>query len=224
MSTAASSYAEKVFRLNSMYDPDYSGVGSQPLGYDQWTAFYQRYKVLGVKYKCSFAAPTSLTESMVSVIPNLVATTDTGATNALAEPYAKMSLWSPNGGWKPVLSGYVDMRKILGLTKEEFGEENYSAAYNADPTSVVWFHVRVDTATAGFSGSVYFLLELDFDCEFYQRQELDLSLWKEFMLYRKSIKTKEIEEDKPSSSANVLAGQESNEKDYKLLLAKLLNK
>lgn len=36
-----------VFRANSLFDPDYTGVGHQPLGYDEWGAFYQKYCVLG---------------------------------------------------------------------------------------------------------------------------------------------------------------------------------
>lgn len=35
-----------VFRANSIYDPDYSGVGSQPYGYDQMAALYGKYDVL----------------------------------------------------------------------------------------------------------------------------------------------------------------------------------
>lgn len=38
--------ASRVFRLNSIYDPDTSVVnGHQPLGYDQWNTFYQKYRV-----------------------------------------------------------------------------------------------------------------------------------------------------------------------------------
>ena len=42
----------RLFRANSLYDPDYSSTSStqhQPLGFDQWMAFYQIYCVLGAK-------------------------------------------------------------------------------------------------------------------------------------------------------------------------------
>ena len=32
-----------------MYDPDYTGVGHQPLGFDQWMHFYHHYEVLSSK-------------------------------------------------------------------------------------------------------------------------------------------------------------------------------
>lgn len=39
------------FRANGAYDPDYSGTitGHQPLGWDQWSNFYDEYQVLGSK-------------------------------------------------------------------------------------------------------------------------------------------------------------------------------
>lgn len=36
-----------LFRVNSLNDPDYSGVGHEPLGKDQWMSFYSRYCVVG---------------------------------------------------------------------------------------------------------------------------------------------------------------------------------
>lgn len=34
-----------VFKLNSLHDPDATGVGHQPYGRDQWAAFYNKYYV-----------------------------------------------------------------------------------------------------------------------------------------------------------------------------------
>lgn len=37
------------FRLNSLFDPDYSGSGHQPRGFDQLSAIYDKYVVRGVQ-------------------------------------------------------------------------------------------------------------------------------------------------------------------------------
>lgn len=37
------------FRSNSLYDPDLTGTGHQPMGYDQITNFYTNWRVYGVK-------------------------------------------------------------------------------------------------------------------------------------------------------------------------------
>lgn len=38
-----------LFRANSVFDPDETGVGHQPAGFDQWAARYTHYTVLGAK-------------------------------------------------------------------------------------------------------------------------------------------------------------------------------
>lgn len=43
------------FRANSIYDPDASGVGHQPLGHDQWAQFYSTYTVIGSKIQVKMA-------------------------------------------------------------------------------------------------------------------------------------------------------------------------
>lgn len=38
---------EYVFSANGLYDPDISGTGHQPLGFDQWMSMYDHYTVVG---------------------------------------------------------------------------------------------------------------------------------------------------------------------------------
>ncbi len=46
--------AQYVYRMGSLFDPDYTGVGHQPMCYDQWSAIYRRYTVLGAKITAQF--------------------------------------------------------------------------------------------------------------------------------------------------------------------------
>lgn len=46
--------ANHVFNLGSIFDPDYTGVGHQPAFHDQWATLYNRYRVIGVRYKVIF--------------------------------------------------------------------------------------------------------------------------------------------------------------------------
>lgn len=42
------------FRANDLYDPESTGVGHQPYGYDQWMQFYNHFTVVGSKIKVTF--------------------------------------------------------------------------------------------------------------------------------------------------------------------------
>lgn len=50
----ASGAAHHVFRLNSIFDPDVTGVGHQPAYHDQWSALYNKYRVLSATWKIVF--------------------------------------------------------------------------------------------------------------------------------------------------------------------------
>lgn len=45
------------FRCNSIFDPDASSVGHQPMGHDQIALFYERYVVIGSKITVTFKTP-----------------------------------------------------------------------------------------------------------------------------------------------------------------------
>jgi len=50
---AGGAAVEQVFRCNSLYDPDYSGAGAQPYGFDQWNLIYNAFVVLRSRIKCT---------------------------------------------------------------------------------------------------------------------------------------------------------------------------
>lgn len=61
--SSAGSAGGQVFRLNSVYDPDFTGAGHQPLYYDQLTAIYNKYVVISANVRVDFSPLTDDTES-----------------------------------------------------------------------------------------------------------------------------------------------------------------
>lgn len=47
------------FSLNSLFDPDQTGVGHQPRTYDEWSAFYKSYRVNGCKLELDISESTA---------------------------------------------------------------------------------------------------------------------------------------------------------------------
>lgn len=54
-------YYLQQFRLNSLFDPDFTGVGHQPRYTDEWALWYQRARVNGCKVELDFHEATSNT-------------------------------------------------------------------------------------------------------------------------------------------------------------------
>lgn len=54
ISTTLGARAFHAFSLNSAFDPNYTGTGHQPLGYDQMTPIFGKYCVIGAQAKVTF--------------------------------------------------------------------------------------------------------------------------------------------------------------------------
>lgn len=60
-------FAFHTFCVNSLYDPDTTGGGHQPMGFDQLAAIYNRYLVTGAKLSCTFESRTATTNQTAIV-------------------------------------------------------------------------------------------------------------------------------------------------------------
>lgn len=68
LTSTTGSMATQVFRANSIFDPDQTGVGHQPLYRDQYADLYNKYVVIGSKitaYVCNTGTASALTVGIV---------------------------------------------------------------------------------------------------------------------------------------------------------------
>lgn len=56
-----------LFRANSIFDPDLTGIGHQPMGHDQMVALYNHYTVLGSKITVAWGTHDPNTECVCGV-------------------------------------------------------------------------------------------------------------------------------------------------------------
>lgn len=89
------------YSCNGMYDPNITGVGHQPMYFDQCTALYNHYTVIGSKIKWTvIPAGTTVQEPYRIITWINDDSTTTGNVNALAEnKFAKVRLCT--GGVNP---------------------------------------------------------------------------------------------------------------------------
>lgn len=64
---AAGTAGVHVFSANGLYDPDLTGIGHQPRGFDQLMSMYDHYTVLGSKITVSFMHSTGVLYNNMSV-------------------------------------------------------------------------------------------------------------------------------------------------------------
>lgn len=148
--TAAAQVQIQKFSGNSAFDPDYTGVGTQPNGYDQWAAFYSKYCVMASKFKVKLiptgtTAPTSALEAVVVPVPST--STPAGATiDAIKQQ--KYACWNVFGQGMdlPRCETYMETGKLYGKSKDAIkAEDNFSALVTADPATE-WTWILATTA------------------------------------------------------------------------------
>lgn len=121
--------------LNSMWDPDRSGIGHQPYGRDTFATLYGKYRVIGCKYivEVSSNSSTILLGTLVSN-EQFTYTAVGGDFNELKEqPRARFVTQAP-GQMIRRISGYANCASILGQNKLQYmSSEDTSAQVANNP-------------------------------------------------------------------------------------------
>lgn len=145
----------RVFRGNSLYDPDYTGVGVQPYGYDQLCSgtgsLFNRYIVYGSKitiYPHVYTTATDTAQNYsirLCLYPSrLTAVSYTGFADVANIPGAICrNIESSNDVNRGnVLTKYMSTRRMFPDNKNL--DNTFSSAYDNNPTGSWYWHIVMD--------------------------------------------------------------------------------
>lgn len=139
--STAGSKASNVFRMNSINDPDFSGVGHQAMWNDQLAGIYNRYVVLGSKITATFSLipdTTTTTQPAGPMAVGVLCESDNTSSTTLSTLLESSNctsgfLNSALGGTNTkTLTGTYSPLKNLGFSPLD---DTVSAPFNANPSS-----------------------------------------------------------------------------------------
>lgn len=180
ITVAAGATSQYVYRGNDCFDPNFTGIGTQPTGYDQLLQIYNKCTVLGSKIDWEITAPSSgagpLYPCTFYLYPSNVATL-VGLYQD--QPGVKLGMLpcSPSAGplMKRVRS-YCGTAKIFGLNKRAIVDVvNYSCtAGNSPATDQQWFwQLGLDNTLDGTNTRQWsYRIRITYYCKFWERQTL----------------------------------------------------
>jgi hypothetical protein len=166
------------FRANSIFDPDLTGVGHQPLASDEWGAFYNKYRVLKVHY--TFIVSNQGNYQMETTVlqrPN-VATTTLMDTLVESEGNLGYHLLDHEGSGQGVhtFRGTMVMSQVRGVPPNAVELENdYAALFGNNPSVVCTLNLAVANLSASTAASVSFRAILEYETILYDRKVLSQS-------------------------------------------------
>lgn len=167
--SGASSTAYNTFRVMSIFDPNATGVGHQPLGHDEWANLYQRYRVIGMSYDVMFANDDASDACAVFCI---VSETQSPSLSGL--PEYQPSKWGivpagQNGTTR--LTGYVNVADFEGDRGAKY-DKDYSASFGANPTREIYLQVGGSNARGGAAVNLEAYVQLTYYVKLYDKADL----------------------------------------------------
>lgn len=178
--TCSASQADYVYRCNSLFDPDATGVGGQPDGFDQWKTLYGVYRVVAVEIEVQATGNGSF-NGLLAVGP-----ADTSASYTSAEEVAGLR----RAGGAAFSSTEVakvhklwHIGQLLGRSDETvLADPNCSAALTTNPATQYYAHVAIEMGNSA-SGQAAVWTKLTY----YARMEVPIQTIDTAALHRTMI-------------------------------------
>ncbi len=154
--------ANYLFRCNSIFDPNQSGTGHQPLGHDQYANFYKKYMVVGSTITATFKSfdNTDLTNQTPSAFTVGICTIQdtagviTSSTEFMENNRTTYSNICPQQPYAMVTKRF-DPLDFFGLDNI-LDNEKYGADFGANPEQQAYWQLGLYNPTAPTTaGRVY---------------------------------------------------------------------
>lgn len=165
-----------IFRANSVFDPNFTGTGHQPLGHDEWTNFYNRYCVLGSRMTAIFSSQTTVVSSgsaLVGISLKNTTVTEPDLNTLIESKKATTRMMTTSGARQSVtVRKNFSMKKHFQVTSAAADTGLYEAALGSgNPTEQAYYHVFIaptsssyDVAATTVSVLIEYIVKLS-DCK-----------------------------------------------------------
>lgn len=169
------SRANYAFVGNSLYDPDSSGTGHQPLYFDQNMQVYTKYKVLSAKVTVRPLGNSAAVLYMVPLTSILAASADAPHFSEL--PRSQIVVVG-NAGITPAVPLFATYttQAILGLSNAQLSSEAYSGTDSTSPGQLWYINLIAINPNQADPVALYVHVHISYTAIFYDRRATAISL------------------------------------------------
>lgn len=170
---AAASY---VYCLNGLYDPNVTGVGHQPAGFDEYMTLYEEYVVLGCTITVRFINTDGTYPARVGISYSNESTTDTDCRVYVENGCTTWNVVNTAGSGSNIITLKHEIDVSKTSNQDIVNEENFAGNATQNPTEGRFFIMWVAPVDITVDmGPVYATAELTFDCLFRDNKRIALS-------------------------------------------------
>lgn len=164
-----------VYRANGAYDPNQSGTGHQPFGFDQWASLFNHYTVLGAKITVRTVAITNA--SAVPLHTGLYLGDGTSTPYTLYTQFQE----AKKGSFRIMLGSIGEKsyrntstfsaKKYFGV-KDVMDNQNLRATVLTVPAEEAYFHIWVQAADLAATATVRHDVTIDYIIKFTEPKDI----------------------------------------------------
>lgn len=173
LGTSGVTPVEYFFRGNSLYDPDFTGTGHQPLGFDQIMNLYSKFFVSGSSIRLTASGNT--TPVMIVLAPEEDTTGVSILPTAAEKPKAKSRLLASTGTSQGIMRSYATTYQMTGKSKNNRYDDDLSGSASANPTLQWYWYIGYQHPDLTNSAGAVFQVDIVYYVTFYDRIRLNAS-------------------------------------------------
>lgn len=176
VTSGASSAGAYVFSANGLYDPDITGSGGQPMGFDQMMIYFNHYTVHSCRIRVVFGSNSSALRATVALMTSGSSTAVTVIENAVENGDIAFQVLEFAGtfGGTATFTRNLDIGRFQAVV-DVLDDPNMRGDATANPVEQAYYHLMVWCADSSTVVSAGFQVVLEYDVTFHEPRKASLS-------------------------------------------------
>lgn len=153
-----------IFQLNGLYDPDISGVGHQPIGFDQVMTMYDHYTVIGARAKVFIQNGENSIEQLVCcrIADSSVVSGD--IQNAIENGNCRWTNLGIKGSSRDCASLTIGFSAKKFFSRSPLTSSNLQGNVSSNPSEGAYLHIMCQGLNSKDAGSTYVSVVIEYAC------------------------------------------------------------
>lgn len=162
-----------ILRGNGPFDPDFTGVGSQPVGYDELSGIYHSYRVYASKVEVAIDNNLENEPITVAIVPEMKSTARTDVDAAVCMPNSVHCMVASDANKMEYLTNFMTTKCIRGLN-DITADHNQRCLTTTVPDDGWWWHIMVQSANQS-DNNAWIFFKITYYMEFFNLKQLEMS-------------------------------------------------
>lgn len=174
MTLSGAATSNYIFKINNLFDPNYTGTGHQPMGFDQLATFYNRYRVDAVRARITARNNHATVDALWVVAPSNDGVAFSDETDAAEQRHASPVMTvgcgdQPSKTW----TKWYSCANINGVSRTKYkSDDSFSAVTTAGPTEFIALTSHLVAGDGATNLAATLTWELEFNCVFFDPKDL----------------------------------------------------